>query len=134
MNNPTPPRTSRGRASSDYDEDLIEIPDMPRLVAVSEDAPRESSNILTPPFRSREDSQSSAPPPASNKKRSAAQVVDLTLSSDEDEEPPRLAKRQVKFSEFDNNLPMGPNGVNNANGTQSKQPIPNPFGQPPQLA
>lgn len=103
---PSPPRTSNGRASSDGEEDLVEIRDVPRLASVKSEITLEPGLMRTPPISSREPSTSSALPsaPISGSKRSAGQVVDLTLSSDEDEEPPRAAK-VLKPS---NNLPKLP--------------------------
>jgi len=135
-NDPSPPRTSNGRASSDGDEDLVEIDDMPRVASVKTEIAREPGLMRTPPFSSREQSTSSAPPPPSNNKRPASQVVDLTLSSDEDEGPIRPAKRQVShksssgLSRFPGleNVPLRPNAVNGASGGISRQQTSNPFG------
>lgn len=101
--NPSPPRTSNGRTSSDGEEDLVEIRDIPRLASVKSEVNREPGLMRTPPISSREQSTSSAQPPAptAGNKRTAGQVVDLTLSSDEDEERPRAAKMHRPS----NNLP-----------------------------
>lgn len=137
-NDPSPPRTSNGRASSDGDDDLVEINDMPRVASVKTETTREPGLMRTPPTSStsREQSTSSALPPLSNNKRPASQVVDLTLSSDEDEEPPRAAKRQAshrssaglaRFPSMEN-VPIRSNGVNGINGGVSRQQTSTPFG------
>ena len=84
-------RSNDSRSNTD-DEDLIEIKDMPRMMAVKSEA----NDVLmrTPPTSSREQSTSSAAPPLIGEKRSRGQVIDLTFSSDEDDEPPRAPKRQ----------------------------------------
>lgn len=135
-NDPSPPRTSNGRASSDDDDDLVEINDMPRVASVKTEVTREPGLMQTPPISStsREQSSSSAPPPHPlTNKRPASQVVDLTLSSDEDEEPPRAAKRQLTHRlstglariPSTENVPLLPDG---AIGGVSRQQTSNPFG------
>ncbi len=138
-NDPSPPRTSNDHASSDGDEDLVEIQDMPRVASVKSEATREPGLMRTPPISSREQSSSSAPPPTSNNKRPVSQVVDLTLSSDEDEEPPRAAKRQVTHKSSSalprfpglENVPLRPNGITAVSAGSSRQQTSNPFGHPP---
>ena len=116
---PSPPRTN-GRTSSDGEDDLVEIQDMPRLAPVKKEVTNEPGLMRTPPISSREQSFSSAaaPIPASSK-RSSGPIVDLTLSSDEEDEPPRPAKRQMthrpssglpRLSSIDS-IPIRPNGV-----------------------
>lgn len=127
------PKTSNGRTSSDGEEDLVEIPDLPRLASVKTEVSREAGLMRTPPISSREQSTSSAPLPPSNNKRSAGQVVDLTLSSDEDDDPRRGPKRQQlvhKSSSGPVTIPsLGnvPSRTNGANGGISRQPSSNPF-------
>ncbi|KAL9075095.1 MAG: hypothetical protein Q9161_001780 [Pseudevernia consocians] len=128
------PRTSNGRTSSDGEEDLVEIRDLPRLTSVKTEVSREPGFMRTPPISSREQSTSSAPlPPSSSNKRSAGQVVDLTLSSDEDDDPPRGPKRQQlvhKSSSGPARLPgLGnvPLRTHGANGGVPRQPSSNPF-------
>ena len=132
---PSPPRTN-GRTSSDGEDDLVEIQDMPRLAPVKREATHEPGLMRTPPISSREQSLSSgaAPIPSSNK-RSSGPIVDLTLSSDEDDEPPRPAKRQMthrpssglsRLSSIDN-MPVRPNGVN---GEIPRTSSSNPFAPP----
>lgn len=113
------PRPSNGRASSDAEDDLIEIQDAPQLASVKSEISRELGMMRTPPISSREQSTSSAAPPSGSKKRLAGQVVDLTNSSDEDEEPIRAPKRHATQS-FSNGLssipgletmPMRPNDM-----------------------
>ncbi|KAL2037021.1 hypothetical protein N7G274_010306 [Stereocaulon virgatum] len=129
---PSPPRTN-GRTSSDGEEDLVEIRDMPRLASVKTEFNREPGLMGTPPISSREQSTSSAAPPnQSSNKRSVGQVVDLTLSSDEDDEPSRPAKRLLvhksssgipKFSGLED-VPLRQNGVNSgAPRSQSSNPF-----------
>ena len=77
-----------GQASSDDDEDLIEIRDMPQVDAVKNEA--SNSMVRTPPDSTRSGS-SSARPSITGQKR---QVDVIDLSSDEDNEPPRSPKRQ----------------------------------------
>ena len=88
------PRTSNEQTSSDGEEDLVEIRDLPRFASVKTEVSREPGLMRTPPISSREQSTASAPLPPPSNKRSAGQVVDLTLSSDEDDDPPRGPKRQ----------------------------------------
>jgi len=129
-NTPSPPRTFNGRASSDGEEDLVEIRDIPRLNSVKNEFTREPGWMRTPPISSREQSTSSAQPPApaSGKKRPAGQVVDLTLSSDEDEEPPRASKMHKSSNHLPKlpsigDVPLRPNGAPRQNSS-------NPFNTP----
>ena len=122
------PRTSNGRTSSDGEEDLVEIRDLPRLASVKTEVSREPPLMRTPSMSSREQSTSTAILPLSSNKRSAGQIVDLTLSSDEDDDPPRGPKRQqlihksssglVRLPGLDN-VPLRTNG---ANGGIPRQP------------
>ena len=132
---PSPPRTN-GRTSSDGEDDLVEIQDMPRLAPVKKEATNEPGLMRTPPISSREQSFSSvaAPIPASNK-RSSGPIVDLILSSDEEDDPPRPAKRQMthrpssglsRLSSIDN-MPVRLNGVN---GEIPRTSSSNPFAPP----
>lgn len=131
------PKTGYGRTSSDGEEDLVEIRDLPRLASVKTEASREPGLMRTPPISSREQSTSSAPLlPSSSNKRSAGQVVDLTLSSDEDDDPPRGPKRQQLVHKCSSglarlpaleNVPLRTNG---ANGGILRQPSSNPFATP----
>lgn len=135
---PPSPKTSNGRTSSDAEEDLVEIRDLPRLAPVKTEISREPGLMRTPPISSREQSTSSAPMPPASNKRSAGQVVDLTLSSDEDDDPPRGPKRQelvhtsssglARLSSLDN-ASLRTNG---ANGVIPRQPSLNPFASPNQ--
>ena len=128
----TAPRDSTRHPSSDDEEELVEIRDMPRLASVKNEAQREPGMMRTPPISSREQSTSSAP---SSNKRPAGQVVDLTLSSDEDDEPPRGPKRQVTHKSSSGlpkvprleNVPLRTNGVN---GGVPRQHPSNPFPTP----
>ena len=126
------PSKSNGRAkSSDGEDDLIEIRDMPQVANVKREATSEGSVLRTPPISSREQSTSSGvPPPPSSNKRSSGQVVDLTLSSDEDEEPIRPAKRQLTHR-LSNTLPPIPaleNILPTTNGVANETSYPaNPF-------
>ena len=130
------PRTSNGRTSSDGEEDLVEIRDLPRLASVKTEVSREPGLMRTPPISSREHSTSSAPLPPPSNKRSAGQVVDLTLSSDEDDDPPRGPKRQQlvhKSSSGFGKLPgleKVPLRTNGENGGVPRQPSSNPFATP----
>ena len=118
------PRTSNGRTSSDGEEDLVEIRNLPRLTSVKTEVSREAGLMRTPPISSREQSTSSAPLPPSSSKRSAGQVVDLTLSSDEDEDPPRGPKRQQVVHKSSSGLARLPGlGI-------PGQPSSNPFATP----
>ena len=130
------PRTSNRRTSSDSEEDLVEIRDLPRLASVKTEISREPGLMRTPPISSREESTSSAPLLPSSNKRSAGQVVDLTLSSDEDDDPPRGPKRQQLAHKSSNslarlsglqNVPLRATG---ANGGIPRQPSSNPFATP----
>ena len=135
---PPSPKTSNGRTSSDAEEDLVEIRDLPRLASVKTEVSREPGLMRTPPISSREQSTSSAPMPPASNKRSTGQVVDLTLSSDEDDDPPRGPKRQqlvhrsssglARLSSLDN-VSLRTNG---ANGGIPRQPSLNPFASPNQ--
>ena len=136
---PSPLRTN-GRTSSDGEDDLVEIRDMPRLASVKTEFTRELGLMRTPPISSREQSTSSAAPPnQSSNKRSVGQVVDLTLSSDEDDEPPRPAKRPLihkssssipKFPGLEN-VPVKQNGViGGAPRSQSSNPFAPPSYSP----
>ena len=130
------PRRTNGRNSSDGEDDLVEIRDMPRLASVKTEFTRELGLMRTPPISSREQSTSSAAPLSqSSNKRSVGQVVDLTLSSDEDDEPPRPAKRPLihkssssipKFPGLEN-MPVKQNGVN---GGAPRSQSSNPFAPP----
>ena len=130
------PRSSNGRTSSDGEEDLVEIRDLPRLASVKAEVSREPGLMRTPPISSREQSTSSAQLPPSGNKRSAGQVVDLTLSSDEDDEPPRGSKRQQLVQRSSSSLakPPGldvvPLRTNGANGGIPRQSSSNPFATP----
>lgn len=127
------PRTSNGRTSSDGEEDLVEIRDLPRLASVKTEVSRETGLMRTPPTSSREQSTSSAPLPPSSNKRSAGQVVDLTLSSDEDDDPPRGPKRQQMVHKSSSSLARlsgletVPLRTNGANGGILRQPSSNSF-------
>lgn len=139
-NAPSPPRTSNGRASSEGEEDLVEIRDIPRLASVKCEISREPGLLRTPPISSREQSTSSAPPPASTSgnKRPVGQVVDLTLDSDEDDEPPRAAKLH-KSSNGLPKLPSMENGFSGGTPRQKSTPFPAPtltpkeYGQAPRI-
>ena len=132
---PSPLRTN-GRTSSDGEDDLVEIRDMPRLASVKTEFTRELGLMSTPPISSREQSTSSAAPPnQSSNKRSVGQIVDLTLSSDEDDEPQRPVKRPLihksssgipKFPGLEND-PVKQNGVN---GGAPRSQSSNPFAPP----
>lgn len=130
------PRISNGRTSSDGEEDLVEIRDLPRLTSVKTEVSREPGLMRTPPISSREQSTSSAPLPPSSNKRSAGQVVDLTLSSDEDDDPPKGPKRQQllhKSSSGLTRLPALANMPLKTHGTDGgipRQPSLNPFATP----
>ncbi|CAF9906400.1 SUMO ligase siz1 [Imshaugia aleurites] len=130
------PRTSNERTSSDGEEDLVEIRDLPRLASVKTEVSREPGLMRTPPISSREQSTSSAPQPPSSNKRSAGQVVDLTLSSDEDDDPPRGPKRQQLIHKSSSSLARlsgldaVPLRTNGANGGNLRQPSSNPFATP----
>lgn len=89
------PTLTNGHTRSDWDDDLVEIQDLPRVASVKTEITREPGLMRTPPISSREQSASSLTLPLSNKKRSVGHIVDLTLSSDEDDEPPRGPKRQI---------------------------------------
>lgn len=139
----SPPRTSNGRISSDGEEDLVEIRDIPRLASVKSEVSREPGLMRTPPISSREQSTSSAQPPAptSGNKRTAGQIVDLTLSSDEDEEPPRAAKlhkssnNPSKLSSMED-MPLRPNGaprLKSANPFNTPNYAARDYSQPPRL-
>ena len=123
---PSPPRTN-GRTSSDGEDDLVEIQDMPRLASVKREVTHEPGLIRTPPTSSREQSSSSAAAPIpTSSKRSLGPVVDLTLSSDEDDDPPRLSKRQMIHKPLSGllksttveNIPIRPNEINGEAGHQ----------------
>jgi E3 SUMO-protein ligase PIAS1 len=87
------PGRSNGAHSSDDDDDLVEIQNMPRLTAIKDEAlPTPTSMARTPPYSSREPSASSAAPRSIGSKR---QVIDLTFSSDEEDQTPRDPKRQM---------------------------------------
>lgn len=116
-------RTTNGHASSDGEEDLVEIP---RMTSVKSELTRDQGSMRTPPVSSREQSTSSALPPAqtSSSKRSAGQVVDLTFSSDEDEEPPRAAKLHKSSADFPKlshigDVPLRPSGMPRTNSSNS---------------
>ena len=83
-----PSRSRGGHASSDDDEDLVEIRDMPRLEAVKNGIP--NPMMTTPPDSTRSGSSSTRPSLTGQKR--TAEVIEL--SSDEDNEPPRTPKRQ----------------------------------------
>ena len=90
----TPGRTN-GAQSSDDDDDLVEIQNIPRLNAIKDEAfPTPTSMARTPPYSSREQSLGSGVPRPNSNKRPIAQVIDLTFSSDDEDQPPRVAKRQ----------------------------------------
>ena len=75
---------NRRAQSSEDDDDLIEIHDMPRVAAVKDEGPSTFASMTrTPPYSSRESSSS---------KRPINQVIDLT--SDDEEQAPRGTKRQ----------------------------------------
>lgn len=80
------PKRNGEQASSDEDDDLLEIRNMPRIAAVKGEI---SAISKTPPGSSREHSILTT----NSAKRSIGQVIDLTFSSDE-EEPPRRPKRK----------------------------------------
>ena len=131
-NVPSPPGTSNGHASTDGEEELVEIKDVSRLASVKSEVTREPGLMRTPPVSSREQSTSSAVPPpvsTSSNKRPASQVVDLTFSSDEDDDPPRAAKIPKPSSHLPklplDNVPLRPNGV-------SRQHSSNTFNTPSQ--
>lgn len=87
------PGQPNGTQSSDDDDDLVEIQNMPRLAAIKDEAlPTPTSMARTPPYSSREPSSSSAAPRSISSKR---QVIDLTFSSDEEDQTPRDPKRQM---------------------------------------
>lgn len=127
------PRTSNGRTSSDGEEELVEIRDLPRFTSVKAEVFREPGLMRTPPISSREQSTSSAPMPSSSNKRNAGQVVDLTISSDEDDDPPRAPKRQQLVHKSSSGLARIP-GLENvslrANGSMPRHPASNPFATP----
>ena len=83
-----PSQPKGGRASSDDDEDLIEISDMTRVASVKNETP--GPMMRTPPDSTRSGSTSARPSLTGQKRR--AEVIDL--SSDEDDDPPRAPKRQ----------------------------------------
>ncbi|KAI4117818.1 MAG: hypothetical protein LQ345_002022 [Seirophora villosa] len=80
------------RASSEDDDDLVEIKDPPRLSSVKNVTNNSLSFMRTPPASSREQSSSSVPPPSTGVKRSSSAVIDLT-SDDDDEDHWRSSKR-----------------------------------------
>ena len=85
-----------GTQSSDEDDDLVEIQNMPRLTAIKDEAfPTPTSMARTPPYSSREQSSSSAAPRSNTAKRAISQVIDLTFSSDEEDQGHRPPKRQA---------------------------------------
>lgn len=102
------PRQSNDKAeSSNEEDDLIEIEDVPRISNVKREAFSEHSLLKTPSSTSREHSTASGVQPAiSNNKRSSEAIVDLTLSSDEDDEPVRPTKRQLTHRPSDALLPL----------------------------
>lgn len=119
----SPRGTTNGRASSDGEEELVEIP---RMTSVKSELARDQGLMRTPPVSSREQSTSSALPPAqtSSNKRSAGQVVDLTFSSDEDEEPPRAAKLHKSSADFPKlsdlgDVPLRPSAMPTSNSPNS---------------
>ena len=131
------PKTSNRDASSDADDDLIEIQEVPRVSSIKTEGPHEPNMLRTPPFSSREPSTSSGPQASVSNKRPAPQIVDLTLSSDEDDEPIRAPKRQNtsgQSHEFPdtstvNQMPIRSNGVLPTASYQPSQPS-NPFMPP----
>ena len=139
-NVPSPPGTSNGHASTDGEEELVEIKDISRLASVKSEMIREPGLMRTPPVSSREQSTSSAVPPSastSSNKRQASQVVDLTLSSDDDDDPPRAAKIPKPSSHppklsFDI-VPLRPNGAprqNSSNTLNTSNQTRKDYGQP----
>ena len=125
------PSQSRGGQASDSDDgDLVEIKDMPRMVAVkAEGFPAGGSPMMmrTPPMSSREPS-ASAGKPSTNHKRPAPEVIDL--SSDEDA-PPRAPKRQATNSQPNGIPPYSPEpsrptypGSSSSSIPRSMQPAP----------
>ena len=133
------PITNNRDASSEADDDLIEIQEPPRISSIKAEGSHEPSMLRTPPVSSREPSTSSGPQPSGSNKRPAAQVVDLTLSSDEDDEPIRAPKRQNtsgQSHEFPdtssvNQMPIRSHGTIPTASHQHTQPS-NPF-LPPSL-
>ena len=79
--------------SDDGDDDLIEIRDV-RVANVRGGATTPAAR--TPTTSSREPSSFIDAPSSNSSKRPASAVIDLTLS--DDDEPPRLAKRQMTFN------------------------------------
>ena len=102
------PRHTNDRAeSSDDEDDLIEIQDLPRVPNIKREATGGHSILKTPTAISREQSSSSGVPPSmDNNKRSSSAIVDLTLSSDEDDEPVRPTKRQLTHRPSDTLLSL----------------------------
>ena len=130
----SPSRGVNGRSSSDVEEELVELDDVPRLASAKSEATREPSMTRTPTAFSRNSFVSPAPPQgsSSSNKRSAGQVVDLTLSSDEEDSPPRPTKHHRTSgdpprSSYAENIPLRTNGVN---GGMPMQPTSNPFTVP----
>ena len=89
----SPRRSTNGHRSSDDEDDLVEIQEVPRIASIKTEASHESGMLRTPPTSSREPSTSSGAHSSGSRKRPVAQVVDLTLS-DEDEDEVRLPKRR----------------------------------------
>ena len=83
---------SNGHASSDDDNDLVEIQEAPRIASIKTETSHEFGMLRTPPTSSREPSASSGAQFSGSRKRAATQVVDLTLSDEDDDV--RLPKRQ----------------------------------------
>ena len=91
----SPRRSTNGHRSSDDEDDLVEIQEVPRIASIKTEASHESGMLRTPPTSSREPSTSSGAQSSGSRKRPVAQVVDLTLSDeDEDEDEVRLSKRR----------------------------------------
>ena len=119
-------RSNGAHSSSDEDDDLIEIQDMPRVSAIKDEALLTPSSMArTPPHSSREQSFSSAAPRSISSKRPMSQVIDLTFSSDEEDQPSRGPKRQttqptstgylhsyISSGMLSENTPPRPNGIN----------------------
>ena len=123
----SPPRSNGKNASSDDDDDLVEIQEVPRVAAVKDESTRlYPSMTQTPPYSSREQSTASAAPRTNTGKRPASQTIDLTLSSDEDELPIRAPKRQM--TGYSSTLP-GINSLPNGNSI-SNLPVPVSFNLP----
>ena len=88
-------RSNRGAQSSEDDDDLIEIQDMPRVAAVKDEVPSTFASMTrTPPYSSRESSSS---------KRPIGQVIDLTLGESDEEQAPKGTKRlHTSYTEMSN--------------------------------